>query len=453
MRYFKKTFIWIIVLVAIGGYTMLDFKSTKIAEQKKEEESRLLPFTADQVLALTIKKESGTIELERWEKGWKIVSPINAMAKNETVEKFIHEVTESRNDSDYVMDPNPTPERLTEFGLVVPSITLTLKVGKELKEHTLLFGIRAPMMGVAYAQLQGQKQVYRVNADCRAEADKDAYYFRDKSVLKLNPVMVDQVAVNWEGQPMLFKLSEAGIWKVEKPINARADQKKLLEFMGTFANTEIKEFISEKKEKLAAYGLDKPSAVIKFWLSGDSSPSVQIDIGKRSPEKRGYYCAMSDRDAVFILEEKAVNSVPRVADEMRSKQLFFYESEKIKRIEVRSAAKSVALVKGADKEWRKGGPKGEVADFSIVNDFIEEMKNFETREFVSNDLRDMRQYGLDPAVIQVQMWLEDSAAPITLNLGKSTPAGYVYAFATAEKSVLTVEEKTKRVLETFLRDL
>ncbi len=453
MTYFKKTFIWIIILVAIGGYTMLDFKSTKVAEQKKEEESRLLPFTADQVLALTIKKDSGTLELERWEKGWKIVSPINAMAKNETVEKFIHEVTDSRNDSEYVMDPNPSPERLTEFGLAVPTITLTLKVGKELKEHTILFGIRAPMMGVAYAQLQGQKPVYRVNADCRAEADKDAYYFRDKSVLKLNPVMVDQVAVNWEGSPMLFKLSESGIWKVEKPINARADQKKLLEFIGTFANTEIKEFISEKKEKVAAYGLDKPSAVLKLWLSGDSDPAVQIDIGKRSPEKRGYYCAMSDRDAIFILEEKAVNSVPRSADEMRSKQLFFYESEKLKRIEVRNAEKSVVLVKDSENEWRKGSIKGEKAEFTVVNEFIDELKNFETKEFVSSDLRDMRQYGLDPAVTQAQLWLEGSSAPIALNLGKTSPAGYVYAFSTSEKGILTLDERTKRVLETFLRDL
>lgn len=453
MRYLKKTFILIIALVAIGGYTMLDFKSTKIAEQKKEEASRLLPFTADQVLSFTIKKDTGTIELERWEKGWKIVSPIKAMAKNETVEKFIFEVAESRNDSEYVMDANPSPERLTEFGLTVPSIVLTLRVGKDLKEHTILFGNRAPMMGVAYAQLEGKKPVYRVNADCRGEADKDAYYFRDKSVLTLNPVMVDQVAVTWEGSPMLFKLSDDGIWKVEKPINARADQKKLFEFMGTFTNAEIKEFISEKKEKLASYGLDKPSAVLKFWLSGDSEPAVQIDIGKRSPEKRGYYCAMSDRDAVFILEEKAVDTIPRGADEMRSKQLFFYESEKLKRIEVRSAAKSVALLKDTENEWRIGTIKGNKAEFSLVNDFIEELGNFETKEFVSNDLRDMRQYGLDPAAIQVQMWLEGSSAPITLTLGKTTPAGYVYAFSTTGKSILTLDERTKRVLETFLKDL
>ena len=111
------------------------------------------------------------------------------------------------------------------------------------------------------------------------------------------------------------------------------------------------------------------------------------------------------RDAVFILDEKAVHTIPRSADEMRSKQLFFFESEKLKRIELRSSAKSVALLKDAENEWRTGNIKGNIAEFSVVNDFIEELRNFETKEFVSNDLRDLRQYGLDPAGIQVQIWL------------------------------------------------
>ncbi len=236
MKYFKTTFIWIIVLVAVGGYTLIDSKSTKETEQKKEEASKLLPFRAEQVLAISMKRESGNMELERWDKGWKIISPVQTMANNGAVEKFIKEVTDSRNDAEYVMDRNPTPERLAEFGLATPSIRVTLKVGKDLKEHTILFGNRAPTMGVAYAQLEGQKPVYRVLADARSEADKDVYYFRDKSVLRLNPVMVDQVSIVHPDSSMLFKLGDDGQWRVEKPMQTRADHNKLFEFIGFFAN-------------------------------------------------------------------------------------------------------------------------------------------------------------------------------------------------------------------------
>lgn len=75
MRYFKATFVWVIVLAAIAGYSYIDYESTRIEEKEKEEATRLLPFYPKDVLAIVINNEAGALELERWEEGWKIVSP------------------------------------------------------------------------------------------------------------------------------------------------------------------------------------------------------------------------------------------------------------------------------------------------------------------------------------------------------------------------------------------
>ena len=159
MRYFKKTFIWIIILVALAGYSYIDFESTRLKEVEKKEATRLLPFSTNEILSVTIKKEDRVLELERWEEGWKIIAPIKAMADSDTVEKFLGHMTEAKNDSDYVMESDPTPERLVEFGLSKPTLFVTLRAGKELKPHTLVFGDRAPTMGVAFAQLEGKKSI------------------------------------------------------------------------------------------------------------------------------------------------------------------------------------------------------------------------------------------------------------------------------------------------------
>ena len=195
MRYFKTTFIWIIVLAAIGGYSYLDYEKTRVEEIKKDEETRLFPFYPKNVLAIVLKKENSFIELERWDEGWKIVKPLEAKADDEAVEKFLGYVTDARNDAEYVMDYDPSPERVAEFGLTNPTVSVTLKTGKELTEHTILFGDRAPSKGVAFAQLKGEKTIYRVLAYARAEADKDALYFRDKTVLRIVPVMIDQLVI------------------------------------------------------------------------------------------------------------------------------------------------------------------------------------------------------------------------------------------------------------------
>lgn len=457
MKYVKSTFIWFIVLVAVAGYSYLDLESTKMEEAKKEEEAKLLPFNTLEVLTLTIENDDSndkSIELERWDDGWRIVKPIEAKAHSGAVEKFLKNLAASRNDADYVMDPDPTPERLVEFGLANPAVRVTMRVGRDLKPYTVQFGKRAPTMGVAYARLEGRKAVFRVLADARSEANKDMLYFRNKTVLRINPVLVDQFSITRPEGYILAKLPQDGKWGLEKPVKARTDYNKVFEFLGALANAEISEFTEETKANISTYGLDKPTISLVFWKHGDSEPTVRLDIGKRSPEKRGYYCAMSDRDYVFVLPEETINAIPRHADDLRSRDLLYVEKEKLKRIEVHGDGGGwLVLVKGVDNEWRLGDEKGEKVDFNLVTDFIDEMTGARIKEFVTSNLKGLGKYGLEPAVAQLLFWTEGSTAPVSLKVGKKAPSGYVYAFAGAENMVLTVDERVKRLLQTYFRNL
>ncbi len=450
MRYFKTTFIWFIVLAAIGGYSYIDFESTRIEEIRKDEETRLLPFSPKEVLSIVIKKEESILELERWDDGWRIVTPMTAKADGVAVEKFLGYVTDSRNDADYVMDPDPTPERLAEFGLAEPKLFATLKIGKKLEAHTLVFGDRAPSMGVAFAQIEGEKPIYRVLAAARGEADKDIYYFRDKSVLRLNPVMVDQLAVKREGTSIRAALPLDGKWVLEKPIEDRADHVKVFALLSLFANAEVKEFIVESKENLETYGLDKPLVDIVLWQSGDSEPTVIISVGKRSPEKRGYFVSMSDRENIFLLEEDVINAIPRHANDLRSKELFFFERDQLKRIEIREIKKSVVLVKDSHKEWRRNNVDGEQVDFNIIKEFLGELADTAIDEFVVDNTESLADLRLDPPNLHLLIWPEGSAVPLSLRVGKKTPTGnMVYAISGSQSDVVLLDSRIERVLRTY----
>ncbi|MDH5541670.1 MAG: DUF4340 domain-containing protein [Nitrospinota bacterium] len=451
MRYFKNTFIWIIILVGIAGYSFIDKERLRMEEVAKDEATRLLPFEPIEVLAAEIRKEGEvSLELERWEDGWKIVKPIEAKADNEAVEKFLDNVLESRNDADYVMDTDPSPERLAEFGLSNPKLFLTLKVGKELTPHTVVFGDRAPSMGVAFAQLEGEKPVYRVLANTRAEADKDEHYFRDKSVLRINPIMVDQLAINTPKMNLRVKLPDEGKWVLEKPLKARADQNSIFEIMSAFANTDVKEFIEETKENKGKYGLDNPSTELMFWISGDSNPTVRIQVGKRSPEKRGYFVSMSDRENIFLLEEEVINAIPRNPNELRSKELFFIEQENIKRIEIKNAKKTIVLLKDVDKEWKRDKQGGEIVDFKMVKEFLDDLAEVKIEDFLQVDSKGLAEYGLNSPSIQLFLWEEGRTVPFSLSVGKKTPTGnQVYASSGLSSEVLVLNDYIQQVLKTY----
>ena len=450
MRYFKTTFIWVIVLAAIGGYSYLDYEKTRVEEIKKDEETRLFPFYPKNVLAIVLKKENSFIELERWDEGWKIVKPLEAKADDEAVEKFLGYVTDARNDAEYVMDYDPSPERVAEFGLTNPTVSVTLKTGKELTEHTIVFGDRAPSKGVAFAQLKGKKTIYRVLAYARAEADKDALYFRDKTVLRIVPVMIDQLVIQRPDSSIRVKLpDDADKWELEKPIKARADHIKVFELLGRFHNAEVVKFVAESKDDLSKYGLSKPDIKLLFWLSGDVQKTVTMSIGKRNPEMRGYYVTMSDRDSVFILEEDIIHTIPREANELRSRELFFFEPEKLKRIEIRKPSGSIAMVKGKDLEWRKNNVDGEKVDFNLVKEFLDELIGQDIKDFVIDSPDNLSEYGLEPPAVQLLLWPEKSATPIHFAVGSTTPAGYAYATTGSGEAVLAVDKSVISLLSTF----
>jgi len=453
MTYLRKTFIWIIILVGIGGYSFLDLENARLNEVAKEEATRLFPFGPDEVLSIVIKKEESEIEieLERWEDGWRVVKPYMAKADTKAVEKFLVQVTNSRNDAEYVMESEPSPERLAEFGLAIPTLFLTLKIGRELTEHTLIIGDRAPSMGVAFAQIQGEKPVYRVLADVRSEADKDIHYFRDKSVLRLNTMMIDQVAINRPESSIRVKLPADGKWALEKPIQARADHIRMFELMNTYANAEVKEFVVESKDDLASYGLDKPRIELTFWISGDSAPTTKLKIGNRSPKKRGYYVSMSDRENIFLIGEKEVDLVPTDPNDLRSRELFFIERDKLERIEIHESSKSIVIVKGVDKEWRRSKKDGEIVDFNLVKAFLDELLELRIDDFLKGDKKKAAAYGLEPPRARLLLWMEGSSVPIGVKVGKTTPAGNsVYATYGGSSEIVVFSDEIKRILRTYL---
>jgi hypothetical protein len=448
MAYFKKTFIWIIAMVAVVGLSYLDLEKTRLDEKQKDEATRLFPFTPIEVLSVTIKKDDRTIDLERWDNGWRIVAPVVTDADNEAVETFLSYVTDSRNDAEYVMDPDPTSDRLKEFGLEKPTTSVTLRVGRELTPYTLVFGDRAPTMGVAYAMLEGETAVYRVLAYARAEADKDIYYFRDKRALKINPVSIDQLSLIRGKERILLKLPDNGKWTIEKPFKATADHVRTFTMMAAFTNAEISEFIDMPEGGDKAFGLDKPMAQMMIWAEGDGEPTIRLSIGKREPEKRGYYCSVTGHDGVVVINEEAINALPFSANDLRNRELFAFDKSLIRRIDIKRASSKVSLALDVDSEWRKNGDQGEIVDFLTVKEFTDELVDTRIADFVDGGERQHQKLGLDPPVMEVRLWLEGEKNPKTLMVGYRDPSGaYMYARSAAE--VVMIDRRIERVLTTY----
>lgn len=456
MKYFKKTFLWIIILAGLAGYFYLDVETTKKKEIEKEEATRLLPFKPSDVLELELKNGDGIIVVQRWEDGWRIEKPIKAKADSKAVEKALGYITQSKNDAEYVMDENPSQERLAEFGLTNPQLEVTLRVGKTLKPYTLIFGERAPTKGVAFAILKGSPKVYRVLADARAEADQSLHYFRDKTIFKTEPHMIDKLEILKDNKKVRCELpmKEEGKWEIISPLKGRADMIKIIEIVSKFKNSEIKEFIDEEPKDLKAYGLYPVKTKLSVWLSGDESPTETIFIGDRDKKKRGYFAKLEKKDTVFLIDEDMVDLLPEDAEELRERSILFFEEEKVNRIEVKYPDREVAVLKTLDPEvgWKTMKPKESEFDFNIVKEFLKNIREFKIKEFISEGHEGLKTYGLDKPAIKLLIWEEGNKIPHELNIGSMSSKGDgIYVWTGEQDSVVLIDVKIKGVIkESFI---
>ncbi|MEK6590527.1 MAG: DUF4340 domain-containing protein [Nitrospinota bacterium] len=449
MKYFKKTFLWIIILAALAGYFHLDVETTKKREVDKEEASRLLPFKPGEVVELELKKGDKVILLQRWENGWRVEKPIKVRADSNAVDKALGYITKSKNDAEYIMDENPTPERKAEFGLINPQMEVTLRVGKTMTPYTLIFGDRAPTQGVAFAMLKGSPKVYRVLADARAQADQDIYYFRDKTIFKTQPFMVDKVEIVEENKKIRCELPMEGKWELVSPVKrVRADMLKIMEMISKFKDTDIKEFIEEEPKDLKLYGLSPFKTRLSIWLSGDESPTETILIGGRDKKKRGYYAKLEGKDNVFLIEEEMVALIPEDAEALRERGILFFENEKVNRIEVKYPDRETVVAKTPDFEWKMLKPKESDFDFNVIKEFLKEIKDLKIKEFISEGPQDFKKYGLESPYVKLLIWEDGGKAPHELNIGnvEGQDKG-IYAWADEHGSVVLLDEKIKEVIK------
>ena len=447
-------------MAGLAGYFYLDVETTKKKEAEKEEATRLLPFKPSEILELELKKEDSIILLQRWEDGWRIEKPIKAKADSKSVEKALDYIIQSRNDADYVMDENPTQERLAEFGLANPRLEVTLKVGKTLTPYTLIFGERAPTQGVAFAILKGSPKVYRVLADARAQADQSLYYFRDKTIFKTEPNMIDKLEILKDNKKVRCELpmKEEGKWEIVSPVKARADMIKIIEIVSKFKNSEIKEFIDEEPKDLKIYGLYPVKSKLSIWLSGDESPTETIFIGERDKKKRGYLAKLEVKNNIFLIEEDMVDLLPDDAEDLRERSVLFFEEEKVNKIEVKYPDREMAVIKTPppDIEWKTLKPgesdpetsSGQVFDVNIIREFFNRIKEFKVKEFISEGHEGLKTYGLDSPAIKLLIWEEGNKSPHELNIGNISSKGDgIYAWTGEQDTIVLLDNKIKGVIK------
>jgi hypothetical protein len=125
--------------------------------------------------------------------------------------------------------------------------------------------------------------------------------------------------------------------------------------------------------------------------------------------------------------------------ETKEKAFASLKSEDIEEVQIKAADGQTSRVQKADGAWKITSPEEAPADQGELSSITSSLATLDIQRVVDENAADLKQYGLEPAKIEVEFRAKGDKEPRKLQLGEKTPTGGdLYARFPTQKRVFLV---------------
>jgi hypothetical protein len=135
---------------------------------------------------------------------------------------------------------------------------------------------------------------------------------------------------------------EGGVWRVVRPIRARADAGAVEAILSALEFLELRRTVPEGVS-LRQLGLDPPALRLRLRGAGDA----ELRLGSLDPTRQGLYLQAGGR--VGVVEAPFLEVVDRELDALRDRALGALRADELDLVEIRSEHGDLALTRAADR--------------------------------------------------------------------------------------------------------
>ena len=446
----------------------------------KWRDPALFHLPSFRVLGVSIdaKTPNSSIKLQRDERRWRILSPIKVPADDDKVEGLVAELTALRvaeGSEGYVED---NAEDREKYGLLNPSMTLSMSPFGGGKANVVSFGNPVPgHPSQVYAMNADQNDVVKVDLKLLRQAGLNTTSLRSQKVLDFLPARVNRLRIEALGK--LFDLSRTNDgWLINSPAKEKADNASVQSLLLHLADLKASEFL--ESSRVAEPRFDKPSYKIKAWQAGlekkksaavlaeepSTEPLFELTLGRRDLLKKTIYGKIPGDDAILALPTSGLDDLPKNAFAFRNRAILDLKPQQFTRISIERNESTVTVeapgATGSAVHWRMVEPVKAPVDDAAVTTMILFLANLRAETWESETVSPNQgsAYGFDRPRIRLTFTLQagaDSSAskaiPKTLRVGKQKPGTLtVYANIEGEPSVFALNPALILAFEAELHD-
>lgn len=397
--------------------------------------------------------------LARVDGKWTLTAPIHGKADQGSADGLATAIAELRVKGT-VPDVTPLDPK---YGLNNPSVIAQVSLNKG-RQITLLIGRDTPVGSDVYLMIEGRRTLYYASSSVKTSLIKEPKDLRDKKVAQFETEDVKALVLDADGSRLVCEQTgkkKEREWWLTKPAEARADNTTVEDVLSAVKNLEAKDFVDDVKS-LGAYGLDKPTVVVRLDFGKDED-DVVVKLGKHtqhavadttssstSTPKDMIYCMTDGRDEIFLVEADIEGKLKKKPIDLRDTDIVDYETNKVDKITIeRKGQKTIELVK-ADGKWSIQKPEFANADFSKVDNLLWDVKDLKASEFLDDKPISPTVSGLDSPEIKVTLSVEGQKTPIEVKFGYQDKTGRYYCQTSTLSAPVLVDNSSPSKIPTSL---
>jgi len=280
----------------------------------------------------------------------------------------------------------------------------------------VMVGARNPTGSFVYARKENTPAVFLASMTLFSSLDKAVHDLRLRKVLEFEKEDITHITL-WCGGETIVCTRSLNEWRLQKPIQARADGDEIDTMVRKLREAEVKTFVAEEIDDPALYGLDRPRIRVDLF-AGTTEASRSLIIGKR---KNGtFYARDASRNPVFTVDSSLVSELEKDLFDVRDKSILAVKPYKVREFRLQTANLDLRCRKDTTGAWHILEPIHARADESPINDVLWDLEGLKAEEFVSDAPRDLSPYDLDEPRARIALGIEADSTARILSVGKKS---------------------------------
>jgi hypothetical protein len=435
----KATVVLVTLAAVLFGFVVLVEKPIRDARLRESTRKVFPSFNPADVRRVQIRTAGGDdIQIALTNDSWRVVKPINYPADVNRIALLVKSVLElewkTRLPADDLKD---RPNAQEEFGMSAPQLSVGIETTHD--KYSIDVGASSAIGDEVFLQVRGGDNIYLASADFLKAIPKDKDEWRDKALVHFADIMFDGVRIT--NQAKVVELTgdvKTHLWRMQTPLQARADAPKIMEMLKGLAAVQASAFVADDPKDLEPFGLATSSGGFDLSLTHKTNAVLTLRVGLSPTNQTNLvYVQRSDTTNVMLVPKGPLLAWQTAYTNFLDPHMVSVPAQLIDGMQVRGVDE-FKLERKADQTWQVVGTETFTADEQLVQGMLDTFTSAEIdRE--KTVVAEVAAYGLKPPLAQFTLKSSTIGNPpdyavAHLEFGTNN-AGRIFERSTEEESV------------------